>query len=76
VHKARPLWVGAFDANYIAWMGAFDANYIALSDRDLSGLQTANDAVAANARFSRYRALRRDLYLRGLWGHHHSHNQN
>src|SRR5215467_7336238 len=36
----------------------------------------SDDAVAAIARFSRYRPLRRDLYLQGLWGDHHAHNQN
>jgi len=35
----------------------------------------SDDAVAAIARFSRYGPLRRGLYLQGLRGDHHSHNQ-
>jgi hypothetical protein len=53
-----------------------NANFVALSDRDLSRLQKANDAVATIASFRGYGALRCDLYLRGLRGDHHAHNQN
>jgi hypothetical protein len=36
--------------------GRFHANFVALSDRDLSRLQTTNDAVATTASFKRIRS--------------------
>ncbi len=39
------------------------------------GLQTADDAVAAIARFRRYGPLRCELHLQELRGDHYSHNQ-